>query len=126
MGLFDGLIGNATEADVKTVEKTLKLIVAEGEMIEKAFELLKDLIVFSNKRLLLINKQGVTGKKVEYLSIPYRSITHFSVQTAGTFDLETELLIWIVGNENPIAWQFRKDDSIFDVQRALATYILSC
>ncbi|PAQ15535.1 PH domain-containing protein [Bacillus sp. FJAT-42315] len=124
MGLFDGLIGNATEADVKTVEKTLKLIVAEGESIEKAFELSKDLIVFSNKRLLFINKQGVTGKKVEYLSIPYRSITLFSIQTAGTFDLEAELLIWIAGNENPIAKQFRKDDSIFDVQRALATYIL--
>ncbi|MGM7635055.1 PH domain-containing protein [Bacillaceae bacterium SAS-127] len=124
MGLFDGLIGNATEADVKTVEKTLKLIVAEGESIEKAFELSKDLMVFSNKRLLFINKQGVTGKKVEYLSIPYRSITLFSIQTAGTFDLEAELLIWIAGNENPIAKQFRKDDSIFDVQRALATYIL--
>ncbi|WP_338754565.1 PH domain-containing protein [Bacillus sp. FJAT-52991] len=124
MGLFDGLIGNATEADIKTVEKTLELIVAEGEKIEVAFEILRDLIVFSNKRLLLIDKQGVTGKKIEYLSIPYRSITHFSVETAGTFDLEAELLIWISGNENPIAKQFRKDDSIFDVQRALATYVL--
>ncbi|MFK2826702.1 PH domain-containing protein [Bacillus sp. B190/17] len=124
MGLFDGLIGNATEADIEKVEKTLEQILCDGEHIEKAFQILRDLIVFSNRRLILIDKQGVTGKRIEYHSIPYRSITHFSVQTAGTFDLEAELLIWISGTENPIAKQFRKDDSIFDVQRALAAYIL--
>ncbi|MBM7649846.1 hypothetical protein JOC78_002830 [Bacillus ectoiniformans] len=124
MGIFDGLIGNATEADIKVVEKYLERIVAEGETIERAFQILRDLIVFTNKRLILIDKQGVTGKRVEYHSVPYRSITHFSVQTAGTFDLEAELLIWIAGGDEPIAKQFRKDDSIFDVQRALAAYIL--
>ncbi|KAB7706310.1 PH domain-containing protein [Bacillus aerolatus] len=124
MGLFDGLIGNATEANIEKVEKTLEQILSEGEKIEKAFQILRDLIVFSNRRLIFIDKQGVTGKRIEYHSVPYRSITHFSVQTAGTFDLEAELLIWISGRENPIAKQFRKDDSIFDVQRALAAYIL--
>ncbi|WP_100331186.1 PH domain-containing protein [Bacillus xiapuensis] len=124
MGLFDGLIGNATEADIKKVEKTLKLIIADGEQIEKAFQILRDLIVFSNKRLILIDKQGMTGKKMEYHSIPYRNITHFSVETAGTFDLEAELLIWISGVENPVAKQFRKDNSIFEVQRTLAAYVL--
>lgn len=124
MGLFDGLIGNATEADIDKVEKTLEKILCEGEHIEKAFQILRDLIVFSNRRLIIIDKQGVTGKRMEYHSIPYRSITHFSVQTAGTFDLEAELLIWIAGTENPIAKQFKKDDSIFDVQKALASSIL--
>ncbi|KKB34678.1 PH domain-containing protein [Bacillus thermotolerans] len=124
MGLFDSLVGNATEADIQKVEQTLEQILIEGERIEKAFQILRDLIVFSNRRLIFIDKQGVTGKRIEYHSVPYRSVTHFSVQTAGTFDLEAELLIWITGRENPIAKQFRKDNSIFDVQKALASYIL--
>ncbi|KKB33398.1 PH domain-containing protein [Bacillus thermotolerans] len=124
MGLFDSLVGNATEADIQKVEQTLEQILIEGERIEKAFQILRDLIVFSNRRLIFIDKQGVTGKRIEYHSVPYHSVTHFSVQTAGTFDLEAELLIWITGRENPIAKQFRKDNSIFDVQKALASYIL--
>ena len=67
--------------------------------------------------------QGVTGKKVEYHSIPYKSITHFSVETAGTFDLDAELKIWISSTANPISKQFKKDKSIYDVQKSLASYV---
>jgi transposase-like protein len=86
MGLLDGLMGNATDADLGSVSKDLGSILANNESVEKAFKLIRDLIVFTDKRLILIDKQGVTGKKIEYHSIPYRNITHFIVETAGTFD----------------------------------------
>jgi hypothetical protein len=105
------------------VEKELEVIVTEGEKVEKAYKLIRDMIVFTNRRLILIDKQGMTGKKVEYHSIPYRSITHFSVETAGTFDLDAELKIWISSMQQPIQKQFKKDKSIYDVQKALALYI---
>ncbi|MFZ3587808.1 PH domain-containing protein [Bacillus sp. DJP31] len=124
MGILDGLLGNASEADLGAVSKELELIVAENERVEKAFKLIRDLIVFTDKRLILIDKQGITGKKTEYHSVPYRNITHFSVETAGTFDLDAELKIWISSTTEPIAKQFRKDKNIYDVQRALATYVL--
>lgn len=123
MGLLDGLMGNVSEVDVKEVEKELEVIVASGERVEKAYKLIRDLIVFTNTRLILIDKQGVTGKKVEYHSIPYKSITHFSVETAGTFDLDAELKIWISSTANPISKQFKKDKSIYDVQKSLASYV---
>lgn len=123
MGLFDGLIGNVSEIDVKEVENELELIVAQNERVEKAYKLVRDLIVFTNTRMILIDKQGMSGKKVEYHSIPYKSITHFSCETAGTFDLDAELKIWISGNGDPITKQFKKDKSIFDVQKALASYV---
>lgn len=123
MGLFDGLIGNVSEVDIRSVEKDLEMIITEHEKVEKVYQLLRDLMVFTNTRLILIDKQGVSGKKVEYLSIPYKSITHFSVETAGTFDLDDELKIWITSAPEPIAKEFKKDNSIFDVQKALAVYV---
>ena len=80
--------------------------------------------MFTNRRLVLVDKQGLTGSKVEYHSIPYRSITHFSVETAGHFDLEAELKIWISGVPTPIQKQFNKRLSIYEVQTVLASYVL--
>lgn len=123
MGLFDGLLGNVSEVEISSVEKDLEKIITENEKVEKAYKLIRDLMVFTNTRLILIDKQGVSGKKVEYHSIPYKSITHFSVETAGTFDLDAELKIWISGVPDPFVKQFKKDNSIFDVQKALAAYV---
>lgn len=124
MGLFSGLLGNASEVDIQGLEKDFEEIVFPGEQIERAYKLIRDLMVFTNKRLILVDKQGVTGKKVEYHSIPYKSITHFSVETAGHFDLDAELKIWISGTHEPILKQFKKDKSISDVQKTLAAYVL--
>lgn len=123
LGILDGLMGNVSEVDISSVEKELEVIVTDNEKIEKAYKLIRDLIVFTNTRLILIDKQGVTGKKVEYHSIPYKSITHFSVETAGSFDLDAELKIWISSTANPVSKQFKKDKSIYDVQKALASYV---
>ncbi|MBD8068194.1 PH domain-containing protein [Bacillus sp. PS06] len=124
MGFLDGIMGNASEADIHSVSKELEMILADHEKVEKAFKLIRDLIVFTDKRLILIDKQGISGKKVEYHSIPYRSVTHFSVETAGTFDLDAELKIWISSTTEPVAKQFKKDKNIYDVQKALASYVL--
>ncbi len=123
MGFLDGLLGNVSEVDINEVEQELQVIVTDNERVEKAYKLIRDLIVFTNTRLILIDKQGVTGKKVEYHSIPYKSITHFSVETAGNFDLDAELKIWISSMSQPISKQFKKDKNIYDVQKALATYV---
>lgn len=124
MGLFDALMGNASEADSKKIEEELREWLTADEQVESAFKLYRDLMVFTNKRLIMLDKQGVTGKKVEYHTIPYRSITHYSVETAGTFDLDSELKIWVSSTAEPVSKTFRNDDNIFDVQRALSKYVL--
>jgi hypothetical protein len=82
------------------------------------------MFIFTNKRLILVDKQGLTGKKVEYHSIPYRNITHFSIETAGNFDLDAELKIWISGNALPLQKQFNKNLNIYELQSVLAEYVL--
>lgn len=125
MGLFDGLMGNASELKIEDVQKDMEQILASNETVQNAFRVIRDTFIFTNKRLILVDKQGVTGKKVEYLSIPYKSIVRFSVETAGTFDLDAELKIWLSGQDLPIEKTFNKSTNIYDVQRTLAEYVLS-
>lgn len=124
MGLFDGMLGNASEINVADVQREFEKILASNESIEKAYKLIRDLFIFTNKRLILVDKQGLTGKKVEYHSIPYRNITHFSIETAGNFDLDAELKIWISGNALPLQKQFNKSLNIYELQTVLAEYVL--
>lgn len=124
MGLFDGLMGNASEVSVAEAQHELGHILAKSESIEKAYRLIRDLFIFTNKRLILIDKQGLTGKKVEYHSIPYKSITHFSIETAGNFDLDAELKIFVSGSQMPIQKQFNKNLNIYEVQSVLAEYVM--
>jgi hypothetical protein len=124
MGLLDGLIGNASKIDNASIQQEFAAVLADGEAVEHAYKLIRDLFVFTNKRLVLVDKQGITGSKIEIHSIPYRSITHFSVETAGTLDMDAELKIWISGSAAPIQKTFNKKLSIHDVQAVLASYVL--
>ncbi|WP_164214773.1 PH domain-containing protein [Virgibacillus sp. YIM 98842] len=123
MGLFDGIIGNASEVDAAKVEKEVSELLTASEKVEHAYKLIRDLFIFTNKRLILVDKQGVSGKKTEYHSLPYKSITHFAVETAGTFDLDAELKIWVSGGSAPIEKTFNKQLNIYDVQAVLASYV---
>lgn len=118
------MLGNASEVDVSRIEGDFAQVMAPGERIEKAYQLIRDLFVFTNKRLILVDKQGLTGNKVEYHSLPYRNITHFSVETAGHFDLDAELKVWISGSPVPIQKRFNKNLNIYQVQSVLAGYVL--
>jgi hypothetical protein len=125
MGLLSGLLGLVTEVDGEALEKELSAILAPGEEFQKAYRLVRDLMIFTDRRLILVNKQGMTGKKAEWLTIPYRSISRFSKETAGHFDLDAELRIWIQGESQPIVQEFRKDSNIHEVYQVLSTWVLA-
>jgi hypothetical protein len=120
MGIFNGLMGNASEVNLAEVQQEFTAILGTTERIEKAYRLIRDMFIFTNRRLILVDKQGLTGKKVEYHSIPYKSITHFSIETAGHFDLDAELNIWVSGSSVPIQKQFNKSLNIYELQTVLA------
>lgn len=69
----------------------------EGETIIGTYQSIRDGVVFSNKRIFAINVQGLTGKKVDFTSLPYSKIQAFSVETAGVVDLDSELDLWFSG-----------------------------
>lgn len=126
MGLFSALIGNAGAVSKEELLKDYQKLLIDREEIELGFKLIRDVFIFTNKRLILLDKQGFTGSKTEYKSIPYKSISRFSIETAGTFDLDAELKIWISSELAPsIKKQFNKSVNVYDVHKVLATYVLS-
>ena len=118
------VLGNASKIDAAEVQNEFAQVLAPGERVEHAYQLIRDYFVFTDKRLVLVDKQGLTGSKVEYHSIPYKSITHFSVETGGHFDLDAELKIWIASTALPVTKKFNKKLSIYEVQSVLASYVL--
>jgi hypothetical protein len=123
--MLHGLFGNASEVDQKNLQKELDAILVEGEQVVRGYRIIRDMFIFTDKRLILIDKQGITGKKAEYHSIPYKSISHFSVETAGTFDMDSELKIYITGNMNPFQREFKRGADIVGLQKTLAQFVLN-
>lgn len=124
MGFLDALMGNASEVSVDDVREELAPIMGDGEAIERVFKEIRDMYVFTTKRLILIDKQGLTGKKVEYHSIPYKAITQFKLETAGHFDMDAEFKVWVSGQSDPIEKELKKD-TVVGIQQTLATYLPS-
>ena len=125
MGLFNAIFGTAATVDPNELQREFAPVLTQGEQITAAFKVIRDLYVFTQWRLIFTDKQGLTGKKVEYHSIPYKSISQFSVETAGHFDADAELKIYISGNPNPIKKEFRGRTDIVRIQQMLATYVLN-
>ena len=125
MGIFSAILGNAGSVSQEDLLKKYGQLLIDSEEIEMGFKLIRDTFIFTNKRLILVDVQGLTGSKTEYKSIAYKSITRFSVETAGTFDLEAELKIWVSSELQPsVVKQFTKSVNVYDVQKVLAHHVL--
>lgn len=126
MGFFSALLGNAGSVTQEELLQKFGQLLIEGEEIELGFKLIRDTFIFTNKRLIVVDVQGLTGSKIEYKSILYKSISKFSIETAGTFDLDAELKIWVSSEATPsIKKQFNKSINVYEVQKLLAYHVLS-
>ena len=120
MNLLNAVLGNASEVPAAELQTEFERLLMKDECILCGYRLVRDVFMFTGRRLLLVDKQGLTGKKLEYLSIPYKSITKFSIETAGTFDLDAELKIWVAGSPDPVGQKFSKGVDVYKVQTLLA------
>ncbi len=124
MGLLDNLLGNATEVNLNEIKSEFDTILFDGEELISAYRILRDKWVFTNKRLIMQDIQGLTGSKREYHSIPYKSITHFSIETAGTLDDDCEMKIWISGCQEPLVKEFSRKIDIKGISKTFANLVL--
>ncbi|MCZ7669871.1 MAG: PH domain-containing protein [Chloroflexi bacterium] len=126
MGFLSGLMGNASEADAKQIQEKFKELFIPDEEVHAAYVLIRDTFIFTNKRLIVIDVQGASGKKTEYLSVPYKSIKYFSVETAGTFDRDAEIKVWVSGSHGlTVSKQIKKGIDIVGLQRTLAHFVMN-
>jgi hypothetical protein len=116
-------VGDAFEVPVANIQKEYETLMVKDEVLSKAFKLIRDMLIFTNKRLLVIDKQGI-GAKVEYLTIPYKSIEMFSMQSAGVMERDSEIALWIKGHDEARKFVFRRGSDIQGVYKLIGEYVL--
>lgn len=98
-------------------------LLVEGEQIFQAFQGIRDKVVFTNKRAIAINVQGLTGKKIDYSSLPYSKVQAFSIETVGVLDRDCELELWFSGL-GKVKFEFAGNYDIRALAKAIGTYVM--
>lgn len=109
--------------DNSTFEKMISPLFVPGESILGSFQSIRDGVVFTNKRIFAVNVQGITGKKKDFTSLPYSKIQAFSVETAGTFDLDSELELWFSGL-GKVKFEFVSSADVSGICRMISERVL--
>ncbi|MEW8993293.1 PH domain-containing protein [Clostridium sp.] len=98
-------------------------LLVEGEVAVAAYKTFRDSAIFTNKRLIVRDAQGLTGKKVEVYSLPYSSINMWSTENAGKlFDLNAEVELWTRAGQ--IKVNLQKDVDIRKLDMLIANALL--
>lgn len=105
-------------------ESMITPFLVKNEKILYSFKAMRDGVVFTNFRIIAINVQGVTGKKIDFSNLPYSKVQAFSVETPGTFDLDSELELWFSGL-GKVKFEFSTKSDITPIFRLIGTYALS-
>ncbi|GAA1648915.1 PH domain-containing protein [Actinoplanes couchii] len=109
--------------DPGTVYSQVAPLLINGEQLVSAFKTTRDFVAFTNKRLIAVNVQGMTGKKVDFTSLPFSKVQAFSVETAGNFDRDSELELWFSGL-GKVRLEFKANADVRQLAQLIGTYVL--
>ena len=123
-----GIIGDANTFNLKeistsAVRKEVNLFFVPGEEIVQAFQTVRDQVIFTNKRIIVVNVQGITGKKTSYFSYPYSKVQFFGVETAGVLDIDSELIL-AFSNGAKLQFDFKSHVDIKGICATISNYVL--
>ncbi|MGB1261691.1 MAG: PH domain-containing protein [Cognaticolwellia sp.] len=108
--------------NVDYAEKVHDLLLDDEEVID-AFKTMRDGVVFTNKRIIAVNVQGITGSKKDFTSLPYKNIVAYSIETSGTFDLDAELEIYFsaIGK---VRFEFTGKTAMLEISKVISQHAL--
>lgn len=113
--------------DLPTPE--INRLLHSSEELQFCVKTFRDVAAFTDKRILIVDRQGITGKKIEYFSVPYRSIVTYAIETAGTLDLDADIKLVLSGGI-VLELNFFKDkenqmeELLFQVYDLITQYVL--
>mgnify|MGYP006069198757 FL=1 len=106
-----------------TNEQMVTPLFIPGEEFIGEYQAMRDFVVFTNKRVIAVNVQGLTGKKKDFTSLPYSKVQVFSIETSGTFDLDSELELCFSGI-GMVKFEFTGASDIVEIGRTIGEYVL--
>lgn len=119
MGLF-----SASDLDVEKAAVEFQDFLIAGEQLLAAFRTIRDSILLTDLRLIYVDVQGLTGSKVDRQSIPWRSVIRFSVETAGSLDLDSDMKVWVSGSPQPIEAKISRKSDPVKIHRIMSEQVL--
>lgn len=119
----NGALFKLSPANPQEIVPLIAPILIGGENVVSAYKAIRDFVVFTDKRLIAVNVQGMTGKKRDFTSLPYSKIQAFSIETAGTFDLDSELDLWFSGL-GKVRLEFKGQVDIRHLGQMIASFVL--
>lgn len=119
----DANLTNLREISVGNIRPEVTMFLIPNEEIIQAFQMVRDQVVFTNKRILAVNVQGLTGKKISYFSYPYSKVQYFGVETAGVLDIDIELIL-AFSNGVKLQFDFKSQVNIKEICATLSQYVL--
>ena len=106
------------QTDIAEGEQMVRDLLIDGERVVAAYREIRDMVVFTSKRVIAVNVQKVTGKKKDFTSLPYAKISVFSVETAGVMDLDSELDFWYSGLGH-VRFEFTGRSNVIEIGRMI-------
>ncbi|MFE4057311.1 PH domain-containing protein [Streptomyces sp. NPDC059096] len=113
----------AHSTDPARLRQEYARLLGDDEQVHAVYRLSRDTVLFTDLRLILVSAVGVTGKKWEYHSIPYRDVSHFCVTATSAFAADAELHIWTTSAAGSIEYTFSDGADVYEVQALLARFV---
>lgn len=121
--LSDSNLMNLKSVSVSQIRPEVSEILVPGEDIIQCFQTVRDQVLFTSKRVFVVNVQGITGKKVSYYSYPYSKVQYFGIETAGVLDIDSELVL-VFSDGNRLQFDFKAGVNIKGICAGISKYIL--
>ncbi len=121
--LGDSNLLNLKEIAASQIRPEVADFFVSGEQAVQCFQTVRDQVIFTNKRIFVVNVQGITGKKVSYFSYPYSKVQYFGVETAGVLDIDSELVL-VFNDGNHLQFDFKSKVDIKQICALISSFVL--
>ena len=121
--VMDANIMNLKEISLQSVRPEVPTLLVNGENMVMAFQTVRDQVIFTDKRIFVVNVQGITGKRTSYYSYPYSKVQYFGIETAGVLDIDSEL-VFAFSNGAKLQFDFKSKVDIRKISMMVSNYIL--
>ncbi|MBQ9048866.1 MAG: PH domain-containing protein [Solobacterium sp.] len=122
------ILGDANLLNLRSISQNeirpeVPRLMMDGEQIIQAFKTVRDQVIFTDRRIFVVNVQGITGKKISYFTYPYSKVIYYGIETAGVLDVDSELVL-AFANGAKLQFDFQTTVDIRRLSQVISHYIL--
>lgn len=111
-----------TKTDSEGIAKKVQPLLVNEEQIIGEYKSIRDFVVFTDRRIIVVDTQGLIGKKKEFSILPYSKIQAFSIETSDLIDLDAELELYY-SSLGTVRFEFMGHNDIMQIGKMISEHI---